>query len=60
MSLVKMDIYIWGGPYDAQEELDSEFIDLVPVQVIKDLAKELEAESTEWAGKPAADDIDDY
>lgn len=53
-------IYIWGGPYDAEEELCSEFADIVPEQVIDGLVKELEAESTEWAGKPSADDFDDY
>ena len=53
-------IYIWGGPYDAEEELGDEFADIVPEHVIGELVTELESESTEWAGKPSADDIDDY
>jgi len=53
-------IYIWGGPYNAREELSSEFCDLVPEEVIEELVEELETHSHQWSGKPSADDFDDY
>lgn len=52
--------YIWGGPYDAQEELTAEFEDVVPQDVIDGLAEELSRESVVWSGKPGADTLDDY
>jgi len=53
-------IYIWGGPYQADEELGGEFHDLVPEDVISELVAELEEECIEWSGKPDADRFDDY
>lgn len=55
-------IYIWGGPFDAEEQLNDEFGDFVPEETIYELAKELEDREGchEWAGIPEADDIDDY
>jgi hypothetical protein len=53
-------IYIWGGPYDAREELEAEFFDLVPGPAIKKLANELLDISPEWTGKPAKRNIFSY
>ena len=53
-------IYIWGGPYDAREELNEEFSEIVPENVIEELVDELEGESYEWAGKPEEERYDDY
>ena len=44
-------IYIWGGPYNAREELENEFEDLVPQDVINIFIDELESESFEWCSK---------
>lgn len=42
--------FIYGGPYDADEELQAEFADLVPYEVIKELVDELEDECMFWSG----------
>jgi hypothetical protein len=42
-------VYIWGGPYDAGEELRTEFEGLVPDDVIKELENDLRDISWEWA-----------
>jgi hypothetical protein len=53
--------YIWGGPYDAEEELEETFIGIVPDDVIKELAEELWHVSAEWSRRTRADiDLDDY
>ncbi len=36
-------IWIWGGPYDARDELESEFQRLVPQEVIDKLVDKLRA-----------------
>ncbi|MFZ5780405.1 MAG: hypothetical protein ACOY4R_09435 [Pseudomonadota bacterium] len=42
--------YIWGGPYDARDELNDEFDGIVPEEVIEDAVKRVEQEGTiEWA-----------
>ena len=41
-------IYIWGGPYDPEEELQQEFSGFVPDKVIARLANELRDISSEW------------
>jgi len=51
-------IWIWGGPYNAREELESEFSGIVPDDVIDELADKLEEECLEWAPTPSADDYD--
>ena len=51
-------IWIWGGPYDAREELEAEFGGVVPDDVIDDLVGELESECTQWAPTPSPDDYD--
>lgn len=53
-------IWIWGGPYDAREELESEFGGIVPEEVILELVKDLERECYEWAPTPSASDYDDF
>jgi len=42
--------FIYGGPYDANEELQNEFSDIVPYEFIEELADELENECSEWSG----------
>jgi hypothetical protein len=42
--------FIYGGPYEANEELQNEFSDIVPYEVIEELAGELENECSEWSG----------
>jgi hypothetical protein len=53
-------MYIWGGPYDPEEELQDEFGGLVPDKVIEELADELRDVSPEWTGHPEYDDVDQY
>src|SRR5437763_3773277 len=50
-------VYIWGGPYDAGEELKTEFEGLIPNDVIEELEFDLQDISWEWA--PVAEgDVD--
>lgn len=42
-------IWIYGGPYDAREELEAEFSEVVPNEVINELVDNLERECSEWA-----------
>jgi hypothetical protein len=51
-------IWIWGGPYDAREELEAEFGEVVPDDVIDELVEDLEGECTDWAPRPSPDDYD--
>ena len=53
-------IWIWGGPYDAREELESEFGDIVSEEVIQELVEELQHECYQWAPTPSASDYDDF
>ena len=53
-------IYIWGGPYDAEEELGGKFGGVVPEGVIEELAQELSDISPDWTGQPKSSDVDDY
>jgi hypothetical protein len=54
--------YIYGGPYDAREELEQEFSGIVDEDVIEELADELSDECPNWSGNTnnASDDFDDY
>jgi hypothetical protein len=52
--------YIYGGPYDASQELYSEFSDYIDEEVISKLADELDGECTEWSGIPGPEYYDDY
>ncbi|QEE27316.1 hypothetical protein FTW19_04390 [Terriglobus albidus] len=51
--------WIWGGPYDAEEQLQTEFGGIVADEVIEELASDLNDISLEWSGKPEPPD-DDY
>ncbi len=42
--------FIYGGPYEADEELQQEFSGIVPDDVIEELARELTNECSEWSG----------
>ncbi len=42
--------FIYGGPYEADEELQAQFSHLVPYEVIEELVGELENECSEWSG----------
>lgn len=53
-------IYIWGGPYDAHEELSEEFGDKVQDDVIEELAEELSSIAPEWTGNPDEYALDEY
>lgn len=53
-------IYIWGGPYEPEEELQDEFGGLIPDDLIAELAEELRGISWEWTKHPEYDDTDDY
>lgn len=45
--------YIWGGPYDASEELQARFDGEVPFDIIQEAVRVVEAEGTvEWAPGP--------
>lgn len=49
--------WIWGGPYDASEELSSEFGDHVPEDVIEEVVAAVQADGLyEWAPKNIGDD----
>jgi hypothetical protein len=56
--------FIYGGPYEAQEELEEQFSGIVPDDVIEELAEELNGECSEWSGNsdipPNDDDQWDY
>ena len=41
--------WIWGGPYDAEEELHGKFQGIVPDELIEELVTSLQRECIEWA-----------
>lgn len=43
-------IWIWGGPYDAEEELTAKFGDIVSQDLIDSVVEKLQLECFEWAG----------
>lgn len=49
-------IFVYGGPFDAEEELMMEFEDKVETDVIAELARELDDESPEWTRSSKYDD----
>jgi hypothetical protein len=51
-------IYIWGGPYDAREELEQNFQDTVAQDVIDELVEKLQGECWDWAPTPRREDYD--
>lgn len=53
-------IYIWGGPYDAYEEISRVFEEYLPDDVIQELVDELEQNCLVWTSAPRDNDYDDY
>src|SRR6185437_5627783 len=53
-------IFIWGGPYDPREELDTQFGGDVPDEIIQELADELTDIAPEWTGNPDDEAVDEY
>jgi hypothetical protein len=52
--------WIWGGPYEAREELYSMFGDLVPEALIEEAVEKVEENGiTDWAPTPDRDDYDE-
>jgi hypothetical protein len=51
-------IWIWGGPYDAEEVLREKFEGVVPDDVIEELATDLTGENPGWAPIPDPADYD--
>lgn len=52
--------WIWGGPYEARDELYSMFGDLVSESLIEEVAEEVEREGlTDWAPVSSPDDYDE-
>lgn len=51
-------LYIWGGPYNAHEELEAEFGRLVPFERIEELANEIEDEDGIYDWAPGLDHPD--
>jgi hypothetical protein len=52
--------WIWGGPYEARDELYSMFGDLVPEALIEEAVEKVEEEGvTEWAPTPDREDYDE-
>src|SRR5882724_4089003 len=54
--------YVYGGPYDASEELSTEFGGVVEDALIEELASELDDISSDWSGDSSKfdADLDDY
>ena len=42
-------IYVWGGPYDAADELTEAFGDIVPEPLLLEVIQQIEREGHEWA-----------
>ena len=53
-------IWIWGGPYEAREELESEFHGVVSNDLIEELSYELNGICPEWAPTEKSGDYDEY
>ena len=52
--------FIYGGPYDAEEQLFEMFSEYVSEEFIQELAKELEVDCYEWSGVVRDEFYDDY
>lgn len=52
-------LWIWGGPYDAREELEGNFGGIASDHVIEELAAELTEENWEWAPTEDPSDYED-
>ena len=53
-------IWIWGGPYDAKEELSGVFYQYVDESVIDEVVEELEHYCVDWAPTDKPGDYEDY
>lgn len=53
-------LWIYGGPFDAREELECEFGGDVPDDVIDELVNTLEGECFEWAPTSGPEDYEEY
>lgn len=55
-------IYIWGGPYNAKQEILEEFYEIIEEELIEEIAEELEEQEGcyDWSGTISSDDFDDY
>lgn len=53
-------IYIWGGPHDANEVLQTEFDGILSEDCLGEIADELETDcgTNQWASIPGSDDFD--
>jgi hypothetical protein len=49
-------VYLYGGPYNAHEELISRFEGIVPDEAVERIANELSNEAWEWEGRDRGDD----
>lgn len=46
-------IYIWGGPYDAREQIENEFYDVVSEDLLNEVIDEVETDGiSDWAPGP--------
>lgn len=53
--------YIWGGPYDAREEIESQWDGIASPKLIDEIVNELNETCWEWSGRQDNEDpIDDY
>ena len=41
--------WIWGGPYDAREEIEGYFENSIPQEIVDAVVEELERDAVEWA-----------
>ena len=53
-------IWIWGGPYEADDVLGEEFGQIVSQDLIDSLVENLTSECWEWAPTPRSDDYDGF
>ena len=52
-------IWIWGGPYSADEEVRGRFEGVVPDEVLAEIVEDLEHECFNWAPTPREGDYDE-
>lgn len=53
--------WIWGGPFDAREQIGDQFSDIAGEDVIEAAAREIEEDGlTEWAPKPSPADYEPH
>ncbi|HOZ06214.1 MAG TPA: PIN domain-containing protein [Arenimonas sp.] len=52
--------FIWGGPFDAREEVESEYGGIASDRLIDEIVNELNDICPEWSAYPEPDDASDY